>query len=392
MDSFDNTRVAFSNKTTAQLQKAYWLFWMVKNPGLANMGSKLLQLANMVRFPLRWALKKTVFEHFCGGETLDESKETLQQLGNFNIKSVLDYAAEGVETEKEFEEAKERILATIELGRTNKNIGFAVFKFTGIARFELLEKVSAESKLSPQDQQEFNRIRNRAHQICKKAYEYGIPVMIDAEETWIQVAIDQIVEELMEEFNHTTTIVYHTLQMYRIDKLYYLKKLVSTAKEKKYIPGLKLVRGAYMEKERERAAKKGYASPIQPDKASTDAAYNDAIKFCIANIDFLSVCIGTHNEESCLEATWLMDINELQKDHSRVYFSQLKGMSDHISYNLADTGYNVSKYVPYGPLRLVMPYLIRRAQENTSVAGQTGRELILIKKELKRRKQEKDKK
>ncbi len=348
----------------------------------------MLYLANMIRLPLRWALKKNVFEHFCGGETLEESKETLQQLGKFNIKSVLDYAAEGVETEKEFEEAKERILATIELGKTNKNIGFAVFKVTGIARFELLKKVSTESKLSPEDQQEFMRVKDRAYQICKKASEYGLPVMIDAEETWVQETIDHLVEELMKEFNHTTAIVYHTLQMYRIDKLYYLKKLVNTAKEKKYFPALKLVRGAYMEKERERAAKEGYASPIQPDKASTDAAYNDAIKFCIENIDNLSVCIGTHNEESCLEAIWLMDLDEMQKNHSRIYFSQLKGMSDHISYNLADKGYNVSKYVPYGPLRLVMPYLIRRAQENTSVAGQTGRELFLIKKELQRRKQD----
>jgi proline dehydrogenase len=389
MESFDNTRIAFSDKSTTYLKKAFRLFWMVKNPALVKFGSLMLSIANKLHFPLHWALKKTVFDHFCGGETLEESKSAINTLAKNNIKTVLDYAAEGIEAEKEFEKATERIIATIELGKTNQNIGFAVFKFSGIAKFAVLEKVSGQEFLNKTEQQEYARIKERALRICQKAYKAGVPVMIDAEESWIQDAIDMMVEELMETFNKESAVVFHTIQLYRIDKLYYLKKLVATAKEKNYIPGFKLVRGAYMEKERLRATKKGYTSPIQPDKSSSDSAFNDAVKFCLSNINNLAVCIGTHNEESCLEAIHLMDINELEKNHERINFSQLKGMSDHISYNLAANGYNVSKYVPYGPLRLVMPYLIRRAQENTSVAGQTGRELFLIRKELKRRKKEK---
>jgi proline dehydrogenase len=390
MNSFENTQVAFPEKSTKELQRAYWLFKMVKNPFLVKMGSSVLTLATRLHLPLKWALKKTVFKHFCGGETLEESQYAIKQLGRYNIKAVLDYAAEGVENEKEFELARERIIATIELGKKNPDIGFAVFKFTGIARFKLLEKVSSQSQLSREEKLEYQRVQQRALSICEKAYQSGVPVMIDAEETWIQDAIDTMVEEFMEKYNKNAPVVYHTLQMYRIDKLYYLKQLAKTAKRKKYIPAFKLVRGAYMEKERERALKMNYASPIHPDKNATDTAYNDAVKFCIENIDSVAVCIGTHNEESCLEATFLMEKQQLNNNHNRIYFSQLKGMSDHISYNLAAEGYNVSKYVPYGPLRLVMPYLLRRAQENTSVAGQTGRELYLLRKEINRRKSEKN--
>lgn len=389
MNSFENTRIAFPEQSTKELKRAYWLFKMVKNPFLVKMGSAVLTLANRLHLPLRWVLKGTVFRHFCGGETLEESQKAIQQLARYNIKAVLDYAAEGVENEKEFDLARQRIIATIELGKKNPDIGFAVFKFTGIARFGLLEKVSAQSLLSKEENLEYQRVRDRASSICEKAFESKVPVMIDAEESWIQDAIDEMVEEFMEKYNKNSPIVYHTLQLYRIDKLYYLKKLAKTARRKKYIPAFKLVRGAYMEKERERALKMNYASPIHPDKNATDTAYNDAVKYCIENNDSVSVCIGTHNEESCLEAVFQMEKMELKNNNDRIYFSQLKGMSDHISYNLAAEGYNVSKYVPYGPLRLVMPYLLRRAQENTSVAGQTGRELYLIRKEINRRKKEK---
>jgi proline dehydrogenase len=388
MHSFENTQIAFSDKTTAELKKAYWLFRMVKNPFLVKIGSLFLDTAIKINLPLKWALKKTVFAHFCGGETIEESEKAITALAKYNIKSILDYAAEGIETEKEFDEARDRILATIEMAKKNSDIGFAVFKFTGIARFNLLEKVSSQAHLDKKHQQELERIRERAFMICQIAFNYNIPVMIDAEETWIQNAIDQIVEELMEKFNRERPLVFHTVQMYRTDRLYYLKQLATEATRKGYFSAFKIVRGAYMEKERERATQYKYASPIHPDKQATDTAFNEALKFCIGNIDNMALCIGTHNEESCQEAIHQMNIHDLEKNHPHIFFSQLKGMSDHISYNLALDGYNVSKYVPYGPLKLVMPYLIRRAEENTSVAGQTGRELFLLKKELRRRKNE----
>lgn len=386
MLSFDNTEIAFADKTTPKLKKAYWLFWLVKSPWLVNLGGWLLTFANKVHLPLRWALKKTVFDHFCGGESLEDSQDTINSLGMKNIKSVLDYTAEGGKKEKEFDEATNRIIATIELGKTNRNIGFAVFKFSGIARFRLLEKASDENMLSEEELEEFARVKNRAERICSKAREMDIPLMIDAEESWVQETIDRLAEELMEKYNREKPIVFHTLQLYRIDKLFYLKKLATESKEKGFRAAFKLVRGAYMEKERQRANNFGYVSPIHPDKLSTDKAFNEAVRFCMEDIDQIAVCIGSHNEVSNLKAIQIMNEKEIIPDHPNVLFSQLKGMSDHISYNLANAGYHVSKYVPYGPLKMALPYLIRRAQENTSVAGQTGRELFLIKKELKRRK------
>ncbi len=392
MISFDDTRVAFVSKTTAELRKAWWLFIMVKNPGIVRVGSLLLNIANRIRLPLRWVLKSTVFKHFCGGETIEECKETLDKFSDSGIKAVLDYAAEGAQSEKEFDEARDRILATIELSRLNSGIGFAVFKFSGIARFALLEKYGTDENLNKKELDEYERVKKRADDICAAAKDAGIPVMIDAEESWIQDAVDEIVENLMEKYNKESHVVYHTLQMYRIDKLFYLKKIHEKARKKRYYPAFKLVRGAYMEKERERAQKLSYASPIHPDKDATDGAFNNATRFCLENIGNIALCIGTHNEISCHEAVEFMEENELAPAHKKIHFSQLMGMSDHISYNLAKAGYNVSKYLPYGPIRLVMPYLIRRAEENTSVAGQTGRELFLIKKELKRRKDERHKK
>ncbi|MFN2396020.1 MAG: proline dehydrogenase family protein [Bacteroidales bacterium] len=391
MISLENTRVAFKGKSTSELRKAEMLFVLVKKPVLVKSGSFLLNIANKIHFPLRWALKPTVFSHFCGGETLEECTATITRFSESGVKAVLDYAAEGVQKEEEFDEACDRILATIELSQTNPGIGFAVFKFTGIARFALLEKYGANEKLNEKEVQELERIKKRADEICNAAKNANISVMIDAEETWIQNAIDRIVEELMEKHNRDTHVVYHTLQMYRVDKLSYLKEIHKEAQIKGYLPAFKLVRGAYMEKERERAEEMNYASPIHPDKPSTDAAFDDAVKFCLENIGQISLCIGTHNEQSSIKAAEYMHANNMKPDHENIHFSQLMGMSDHISFNLARAGYNVSKYLPYGPIRLVMPYLIRRAEENTSVAGQTGRELFLIKKELRRRKQEKRK-
>lgn len=386
MLSFENTQTAFSDKTNRELKKAYWLFWMVKSPCLVKLGSWFLRLANSLKIPLHWALKKTVFNHFCGGETLADCSATIENFGRYNIKTILDYAAEGVQTEKEFDQATDRIIETIKLSRSDSNIAFAVFKFTGIARFALLEKINSDKILSREEEDQLKRIRQRAYAICDTARELGLPVMIDAEESWIQNTIDEMVEHLMEKYNRDWPVVYHTLQLYRIDKLFYLKQVTKEAQDIGYIPAFKLVRGAYMEKERARALREGFNSPIHPSKEATDAAFNEGVRFCLENIHSLAVCIGTHNEFSCQEAVHFMELNQLSPNHPRVFFSQLMGMSEHISFNLADAGYNVSKYVPYGPLRLVMPYLIRRAQENTSVAGQTGRELYLIQKELKRRK------
>ncbi len=388
MSLFDNTRVAFADKSNRDLRKAYWMFVMVKSPLLVKTGAVLLQIAIRLSLPIRWILKPTVFDHFCGGETLQDCIPSLESLSKRNVKAVLDYAAEGVETEKEFDEATERILATVELCRTREDVAFAVFKFTGIARFALLEKQSANEILTAEEQQELERAVNRADEICRKSMEAGISVMIDAEESWIQTAVDDIVERLMEKYNRERQVVFHTLQMYRVDRLYYLKNLFARAMEKGYFPAVKLVRGAYMEKERERAMEKDYASPIHLDKNATDDDFDKAVRFCLMHIDTIALCIGTHNENSCQEAIDFMHVHELDANHPNIHFSQLMGMSDHISNNLAIEGYNVCKYLPYGPLKLVMPYLIRRAEENTSVAGQTGRELELIKKELRRRNKE----
>jgi len=389
MLSFNDTRIAFSGKTEKELKKAYRLFLLVKHQGLTKAGSVLITLANNLKLPVGWALKNTVYSHFCGGETIIDCQKTIGKLAQANIKSILDYAAEGVENETLFDEAKERIITTIDMASKNPGIGFAVFKFSGIARSTLLEKVSTQAALSKIEQMEYERVIQRADDICRFAGKSGVPVMIDAEETWLQGAIDEITENLMKKYNRDIVVVYHTLQLYRIDKLYYLKDITAKANKEGFFPGFKLVRGAYLEKENERARKKGYKSPIHPDKTSTDKAFNEALRFCIEKIDHLALCIGTHNEESCLEAVNYMEINRLPNNHPKIHFSQLLGMSDHISYNLSGEGFNVAKYVPYGPVNLALPYLIRRASENTSVAGQTSRELQLIEKELSRRKNEK---
>lgn len=387
MISFENTKVAFADKTDIQLRKALVLFSLVKNPFIVKLGSRFLTVANRLRLPLRRVLKSNVFSHFCGGETLDECIGTMDKLAASNIRTILDYSAEGLENENSFDTTRDRIIAGIAMSKKHRDIAFAVFKFTGIARFELLEKVNNGSVLTKPEQDEYDRIFQRADTICRISVEHNLPVMIDAEETWIQDAVDEIVEKLMIRYNKKAPYVYNTLQMYRCDKSFYIKKLHKKLTNKGCFSAFKLVRGAYMEKERDRAEEYEYASPIHPNKESTDRAFNDAVNFCLENIHNTAVCIGTHNEESCMEAVYLMEKDDIPKNHPWVYFSQLMGMSDHISYNLARDGYNVSKYVPYGPLRMVMPYLIRRAEENTSVSGQTGRELFLIRKELKRRRQ-----
>ena len=386
MISFENTRVAFHDKSNLELKKAYWLFRMIKNPWLVKVAAGLTRFSIAAKLPVSWALKPTVFNHFCGGETIDSCDPTIDRLSKSRIKTILDYSAEGKESEDDFNYTRDQILATMEKAGNNPNIPFAVFKPTGLARFALLEKIQSGQTINESEKQEFERVKGRFLTICQRSSDLGIPVMVDAEETWIQQIIDELVEEMIFRFNRYKPLVYTTLQMYRHDRLDYLKDLKKRAGEKGVYTAVKLVRGAYMEKERERAAEKGYPSPIYPDKASTDNGFDDAVAYCIENYSDVAVCVGTHNELSCKRGAEKMMNLELPKNHPHISFSQLLGMSDHISYNMAADGFNVTKYVPYGPVKTVVPYLIRRAEENTSVAGQTSRELSLLRTEMKRRK------
>jgi proline dehydrogenase len=386
MVSFDNTEIAFSSQDSKSLTRAYVLFKLISKPFMVVVGKISVNIALFFRIPIGWALRGNVFAHFCGGETIEECAETTKILDQHDVGTILDYSVEGKESEKEFESSKEETLETVRVAAGNSHIPFCVFKVTGLARLALLEKVNSNSPLSDKEIAEFQRVRSRVNEICEEAYKTGTPILIDAEESWIQNPIDSLATEMMEKFNTERPIVYNTLQMYRHDRLAFLETSYNEAISKNYFLAVKLVRGAYMEKERDRAREKGYPSPIQPDKASTDQDYDLAQKFCIEHLEHMSVCSGTHNEVSSLYLTELMGQYGVGNKDTRVYFAQLFGMSDHISFNLAASGYNVAKYVPYGPIRDVIPYLIRRAEENTSVQGQTGRELSLILKERKRRK------
>lgn len=390
MISFDNTEIAFKAKTDTDLTRAYRLFKLVGNPGLVKFGKWATDLALRLRLPIRGAVKKTIFKQFCGGETIAECDATIAQLGKFGIGTILDYSVEGKTSQEDFEATANEIIATILRGSTDVHIPFSVFKVTGIARFGMLEKCNnPETELTEAERLEFQHVWNRVERICLAAYEAGVPVFIDAEETWIQDTIDRLATSMMAKFNRDRVVVYNTVQMYRHDRLTHIHGALQQAQQGGYHYGVKLVRGAYMEKERERAKQLGYPSPIQPDKESSDRDYNEALSLLVKHIDRCAVVAGSHNEQSALVLTQLMEQSGIEKQDKRIYFAQLLGMSDHISYNLAHHGYNVAKYVPYGPVREVMPYLIRRAEENTSVAGQTGRELTLIMKERKRRAEEK---
>lgn len=385
--NFDNTEIAFKGKSSFQLQKAYLLFKIVSNKTLVSLGSSVTKTAIALHLPINYPIKKTIFEQFCGGEYIEECNKTIEELSNFNIGTILDYSVEGKDSNDDLDATTEEIIKTIEKAKDNKGIPFAVFKPTGVSKFSLLEKANDEiNNLTEEEAVEYNKVLSRVDKICKRAYDLKVPVFIDAEDSWIQDAIDRIVEEMMERYNKDEVYVYNTLQMYRWDRLEFLKSCHKTAKEKGYKLGIKLVRGAYMEKERARAKEKGYKSPIQLTKEDSDKDYDLALAYCIENIEDFALCGGTHNEKSSLHLADLISKKGLDKTDKRVFFAQLLGMSDHISYNLADAGYNVAKYVPYGPIREVLPYLIRRAEENTSVSGQTSRELSLIIKERTRRK------
>lgn len=388
MVTFNNTKIAFENKNNTQLRKAYWLFKFMGINWLTKIGAVLLKIALFLRLPVKGLVKITVFEHFCGGESIEECETRIQELANFNVKTILDYSAEGKETDEDFDLSMGKAVASIERAKKDTNVPFCVFKVTALMPFEVLKKVSAKEELSEQETLDYQKGRNRIDIICQNAANAGIPLMIDAEESWIQDAIDEIALIMMHRYNRDSAVVYNTAQMYRHDRLEYLKELYRQSVIEGFYIGMKVVRGAYMEKERERAARKGYPSPIQPDKAATDTDYNLAITFCVEHLDKFAICCGTHNEASSQLLTELIEAKGLHRDDKRLFFSQLLGMSDHISFNLSKKDYNVSKYVPYGPVAEVMPYLIRRADENTSIAGQTGRELRLIQEELDRRTRE----
>jgi proline dehydrogenase len=387
MVSFDNTEIAFASKSDKDLQWSYRLFKMIGKPWLVKFGDAAQKVAFAIRLPIKGIIRNTIFKQFCGGESINDCDAKIAHLGKFNVGTILDYSVEGMESDEDLDNTRDEIIATIHKARDNNDIPFAVFKPTGVCQTELLRKANkGEDKLSDSDKEAYAVVMDRVDAICKAAYEADVPVFIDAEDSWFQDAIDRMVDAMMAKYNTDKAIVYNTIQMYRHDRLQFLKDSHHKAMDTGYILGIKLVRGAYMEKEREVAQEKGYPSPIQPNKEATDTDYNTALAYMCEHVDQIWFCAGTHNEYSSELLTKLMEEYKISKNDKRVYFAQLLGMSDHISYNLSDSGYNVAKYVPYGPVKEVMPYLMRRARENTSVAGQVGRELGLIIKEKARRK------
>ena len=385
MKLFENTEVAFSLKSDSQLERAYFLFKMIESQPLVRIGTAVTNFALKAHLPVEGLIRSTVFDHFCGGVTEEDCLPSIDKLYTKNVHAILDYSVEGKETEEQFDHALEKTLKTINFAQEKDAIPYAVFKPTGFGRFALYQKLTENEALTVDEKSEWLRVVERYHIVCKAAVKKDVPLLIDAEESWMQDAADVLIEELMELYNTEKAIVFNTLQMYRHDRLAYLKELHQRAHQKGYHIGMKVVRGAYMEKERSRAEEKGYESPICVDKQATDDNYNAAILYMMEHSK-MALFAGTHNEESSFMLMELAKKYNIEPNDMRLWFGQLYGMSDHISFNLANEGYNVAKYVPFGPVRDVMPYLIRRAEENTSVAGQTSRELGLIKTEKKRRK------
>ena len=390
MSIFNDTKIAFAEKSTAQLEKAKWMFTAIKYPSLTNVGINVLNFTIKNNFPLVTDLvKTTLFEQFCGGETREQSMKVVDKMFTHHVGSIFDYAIEGKEEEATFDTTCEEIKENIKFAIGNPAIPFVVFKPTGFGRLDLYADVSAGKELTSSEKEEWQRVRNRYEEVCKMAYDNKVILMIDAEESWMQDAVDHLVNEMMEKYNKEKAYIWNTIQMYRTGRLEYMAQDLERAKSKNYFLGYKFVRGAYMEKERERAAEKNYPDPIQPTKEATDDNYNAAVDFVLENLDRVAAFFGTHNEKSTELAIDKMKTLGLAHDDERLHFGQLYGMSDNITYWLGENKYNACKYLPYGPVKDVVPYLTRRAQENTSVAGQTGRELSLIQKELERRRKEK---
>lgn len=384
--AFDDTAIAFAAKSDNALRKKYLVFAAMNSNFLTRFGTSALKLAFNLKLPVKTAVKHTIFEQFCGGETIKDSQKTINELADFGIGTILDYSVEGEKVEEVFDATTEEILRTVEKAKISPNIPFCVFKVTGIAPFDLLEKVQRKDTLNAQEEAAWQRVQNRVDRICKATAEAGKSVFIDGEETWIQETIDGLAYAMMKKYNSERAVVYNTFQMYRADGLDLLRGAYHFCTMHNIWLGAKLVRGAYMEKERARAKEMGYPDPINPTKEATDNVYNNGLAFCMTHKQRIAVCSGSHNEYSNRFLTVLMEKHGLQRNDPQVYFAQLYGMSDNLSFVLANAGYNVAKYVPYGPVKHVMPYLFRRAEENTSISGQSSREFQLIKRELERRK------
>lgn len=390
--SFDNTQNAFAYKSDKELKSAKFLFSTMGFPAFVQIGTRLTPFVMKTGLPVHGIIRKTIFKQFVGGETLEETAEVGEILGKYGVQVILDYGVEGKQGEENYEHATDEFIRVVHYAASQNNIPFISIKVTGMARFGLLQTLNEAPRLRSgihdheEEIAEWDRVRDRMYSICEVAAEKNIGVLIDAEESWIQDPVDRLSMEMMEIFNKEKVIVYNTIQLYRHDRLHFLRISHQIAQQQGFKLGMKLVRGAYMEKERERAYDLSYESPIQLDKAATDRDYDASVKYCIDHIDEISVIIASHNDESNLYGARLLEERSIPHNHPHVHFSQLFGMSDNITFNLAKEGFNVSKYLPFGPIRDVIPYLMRRAQENSSMSGQTGRELTLIKKELARRK------
>ncbi|MDP5230749.1 MAG: proline dehydrogenase family protein [Cellulophaga sp.] len=383
---FENTATAFALKTDAELERAYFLFKMIANEPLVKIGTAMTNFAIKAHLPVEGLIRATVFDHFCGGISEKDCLPVVDKLFSKGVSSVLDYSVEGKDSEDPLDEALEMVLKVLDFVKEKEAIPFAVFKPTGYGRLALFKKINKGETLSTEEEEEWSRVVARYDKTCKKAYDLDVALLIDGEESWIQDAADALAEEMMDKYNKKKAVVFNTLQLYRWDRLDYLKKLQVKSTNQGFKIGMKLVRGAYMEKENDRASKKGYPSPICGSKQATDENFDTVAAYMMQHLDTMAIYMGTHNELSCIKMMELMTQNTIAPNHPNIWFGQLYGMSDHISFNLAASGFNVSKYLPFGPVRDVMPYLIRRAEENTSVAGQTSRELTLLKQERKRRK------
>ena len=387
MNIFDNTQIAFADKTDSQLKKAFWMFKAIEQPMITNFGITALNFTVKNNFPfVTDIVKQTLFEQFCGGETREESMKVVKQMFKHHVGSIFDYAIEGKAEEKVFDDTCAEIQQNIKFAEGNPAIPFVVFKPTGFGRIEIYEEVGKKVELTTSQKEEWARVIKRYEDVCQMAFDRKVVLMIDAEDSWMQDATDDLVNEMMLKFNKEKAIIWNTIQMYRTGRMEYLAKDLERAKEQNYFLGYKFVRGAYMEKERARAAAMNYPDPIQPTKQASDDNFNAAIDFVLNNLDKVSGFFGTHNEKSTELVMDKMKAMGLSNEHPQIHFGQLYGMSNNITYYLGAEKYNVCKYLPYGPVKDVVPYLTRRAQENTSVAGQTGRELVLIQKELDRRK------
>lgn len=383
--NFNDVEIAFRGKSNSDLREMHLLFKVMNSPPLVSVGKKLTNIAFAIHFPIEWIVKRTIYKHFCGGVSIMDSSKLIDKLDKRGVGTILDYAVEGEESEEMFDATYKELLNVISFSHKNKKTPFSAFKLTGIGSFDLMAKVSNNEALNESEKKSYERLLNRVDDICKLSCKLDVPVLIDAEQSWIQPMLDELILDMMRKYNKEKAIVQNTYQMYRHDRLDVIKRHHAIAKAEGFYLGLKIVRGAYMEIERDRAKGMGYPSPIQPDKAATDNDFDEAIRYFVDNVDTISFMVATHNEKSSLLLASLIEEQGLSHIHPHIYFAQLYGMSDHLTYNLAESGYNVAKYVPYGKVKTMVPYLIRRAEENSSVSGQSSRELLLIKQELKRR-------